>query len=33
VVVTEWILRADGTQEKAQSVLRLPRDQSLNLEE
>ena len=33
VVVTEWIVRADGTQEKAQTVLRLPRDQSLNLEE
>jgi len=33
VVVAEWALKADGTREKAQTVLRLPKDQSLNLEE
>lgn len=33
VVVSEWTIKADGSQEKTQTVLRLPRDQSLNLEE
>ena len=33
VVVAEWALKADGSQEKTQTVLRLPKDQSLNLEE
>ena len=33
VVVAEWAIRADGSQEKTQTILRLPRDQSLNLEE
>lgn len=33
VVVTEWAIRADGTKEKTQSVLRLPKEAALNLEE
>jgi type IV pilus assembly protein PilP len=33
VVVAEWAVKADGTREKAQTSLRLPREQSLNLEE
>jgi len=33
VVVTEWAMRADGTREKTETALRLPREQSLNLEE
>jgi len=33
VVVAEWALKADGSQEKSQTVLRLPKDQSLNIEE
>ena len=33
VVVAEWALKADGTREKSQTVIRLPKDQSLNLEE
>jgi type IV pilus assembly protein PilP len=33
VVVTEWAVRADGTKEKTQSVLRLPKEAALNLEE
>jgi type IV pilus assembly protein PilP len=33
VVVAEWAVKADGTREKSQTVLRLPREQSLNLEE
>ncbi len=33
VVVAEWALKADGTREKTQTVIRLPKDQSLNLEE
>jgi type IV pilus assembly protein PilP len=33
VVVTEWAMRADGTREKSETALRLPREQSLNLEE
>ena len=33
VLVTEWAMRADGTREKTETVLRLPKEQSLNLEE
>jgi type IV pilus assembly protein PilP len=33
VVVSEWALRADGTRDKTQTVLRLPREAALNLEE
>jgi type IV pilus assembly protein PilP len=33
IVVTEWAIRADGTKEKTQTVLRLPKEAALNLEE
>ena len=33
VVVTEWAMRADGTREKTETALRLPKEKSLNLEE
>ena len=33
VVVAEWATRADGTRDKTQTVLRLPKEASLNLEE
>jgi type IV pilus assembly protein PilP len=33
VVVAEWAVKADGTREKTQTALRLPREQSLNIEE
>ena len=33
VVVTEWAVRADGTKEKTQTVLRLPKEAAINLEE
>ena len=33
VVVTEWAIRADGTRDKTQTSLRLPREAALNLEE
>jgi type IV pilus assembly protein PilP len=33
VVVTEWAMRADGTRDRTQTVLRLPREAALNLEE
>ena len=33
VVVSEWSVRADGTRERTQTVLRLPREAALNLEE
>jgi type IV pilus assembly protein PilP len=33
VVVAEWAIRADGTRDKAQTVMRLPKEASLNLEE
>jgi type IV pilus assembly protein PilP len=33
VVVSEWALRADGTRDRTQTVLRLPREAALNLEE
>ncbi|BDG09025.1 pilus assembly protein PilP [Anaeromyxobacter paludicola] len=33
LVVSEWTVRADGTRDKSQTVLRLPKEASLNLEE
>ena len=33
VVVAEWATRSDGTRDKTQTVLRLPKEASLNLEE
>jgi type IV pilus assembly protein PilP len=33
VVVSEWAIRADGTRDKTQTVLRLPKEASLHLEE
>lgn len=33
LVVTEWAIRADGTRDRTQTVLRLPRETALNLEE
>jgi type IV pilus assembly protein PilP len=33
VVVTEWAIRADGTRDRTQTSLRLPREAALNLEE
>lgn len=33
VVVSEWVTRADGAREKTQTLLRLPRQASLNVEE
>ena len=33
VVVSEWAIRADGTRDRTQTVLRLPQEASLNLEE
>ena len=33
VVVAEWATRADGTRDKTQTFLRLPKEASLNLEE
>jgi type IV pilus assembly protein PilP len=33
VVVSEWATRADGTRDRNQTVLKLPRQASLNLEE
>ncbi len=33
VVISEWAIRADGTRDKTQTVLRLPKEASLNLEE
>ena len=33
VVVSEWAIRADGTRDKTQTVLRLPKQPSLNIEE
>lgn len=33
LVVTEWAIRADGTRDRTQTVLRLPREAALNLEE
>ena len=33
LVVSEWAVRADGSRERSQTVLRLPREAQLNLEE
>jgi type IV pilus assembly protein PilP len=33
VVVSEWALRADGTRDRTQTVLRLPKEAALRLEE
>jgi type IV pilus assembly protein PilP len=33
VVVTEWAVRADGTRDRAQTIIRLPKEAALNLEE
>jgi type IV pilus assembly protein PilP len=33
VVISEWAIRADGTRDRTQTVLRLPKEASLNLEE
>jgi type IV pilus assembly protein PilP len=33
VIVSEWTVRADGTRDSTQTVLRLPREAELNLEE
>ena len=33
VVVSEWAIRADGARDRTQTVLRLPKEAALNLEE
>ncbi len=33
VVVSEWAVRADGTRDKTQTLLKLPKEAALNLEE
>jgi type IV pilus assembly protein PilP len=33
VVISEWAIRADGTRDKSQTILRLPKEASLNIEE
>jgi type IV pilus assembly protein PilP len=33
VIVTEWAVRADGTRDRTQTVLRLPKEAALNLQE
>jgi type IV pilus assembly protein PilP len=33
LVVSEWAVRADGTRDRTQTVLRLPKEAALNLEE
>lgn len=33
VVVSEWAIKADGSKDKTQTVLKLPREAALNLEE
>jgi type IV pilus assembly protein PilP len=33
VIVSEWVLRADGTRDSAQTVIRLPKEASANPEE
>ena len=33
VLVSEWAIRADGTRDRTQTVLRLPKEAALNLEE
>lgn len=33
LVVSEWAMRADGTRDRSQTILRLPKEAALNLEE
>jgi type IV pilus assembly protein PilP len=33
IVISEWAIRADGTRDRTQTILRLPKEASLNLEE
>jgi type IV pilus assembly protein PilP len=33
LVVSEWAIRADGTRDRTQTVIRLPKEAALNLEE
>ncbi len=33
VIVSEWAVRADGTRDRTQTVIRLPKEAALNLEE
>jgi type IV pilus assembly protein PilP len=33
VVIQEWAIRADGTRDRTQTILKLPREASLNIEE
>ena len=33
LVISEWAIRADGTRDKTQTILRLPKQASLNIEE
>jgi type IV pilus assembly protein PilP len=33
VVISEWVIRADGSRDKTQTILRLPKEASLNIEE
>jgi type IV pilus assembly protein PilP len=33
LVIAEWAMRADGTRDRTQTILRLPREAALNLEE
>jgi len=33
VVLSEWVIRADGSRDKTQTILRLPKQASLNIEE
>lgn len=33
VVVSEWAIRADGTRDRTQTILRMPKQASLNVEE
>ncbi len=33
VVISEWVVRADGTRERAQTLLQLPKEAALNIEE
>jgi len=33
VVISEWAIRADGNREKTQTIMRLPKEAALNIEE
>jgi type IV pilus assembly protein PilP len=33
VIIAEWAVRADGTRDRTQTVMRLPREAAMNLEE